>query len=49
MNDTLCQTQIRLPYFFFFFFFGARKKLTAFFIEEMGLVKKSLQTGKAKI
>ena len=47
MNDTLCQTQIRLPYFFFFF--GARKKLTAFFIEEMGLVKKSLQTGKAKI
>lgn len=44
MNDTLCQTQIRLPYFFV-----PEKKLTAFFIEEMGLVKKSLQTGKAKI
>ena len=33
MNDTLCQTQIRLPYFL-----CQKKKLTAFLIQEMGLV-----------
>ena len=46
MNDTLVRLRSGYP---IFFFFCARKKLTAFFIEEMGLVKKSLQTGKAKI